>query len=402
MNIHEYQGKQLFKMQGLPVQNGIHCKTIQEAVNAYESLGSEIVAVKSQIHAGGRGKGTLYNPETDELVMEGGVKIAFNKEEVEKYATSILGNKLVTKQTGTNGKIVNNLYIEAGCSIAHEYYLAILVDREMKMPLIMASTEGGMDIEEVAENDPEAIHKIHVDLSKGLLDSQINTLCNSLKLNEMAAKSFAEMIKGLFTLFVEKDCSMIEINPLVRTNNEEIILLDAKVGFDENALFRHQDILDLRDLSEEEATEVKAKDTGLSYVKLEGNIGCLVNGAGLAMATMDVIKLYGGEPANFLDVGGGANEDQVKTAFSIILDDPAVKGILVNIFGGIMRCDIIARGVIGATQALDLDVPLVVRLVGTNFEEGRKILSESDLNIHTAETLAEGAQKIVSLIGGGK
>ena len=334
--------------------------------------------------------------------QQGGVKIAFNKEEVEKYATSILGNKLVTKQTGTNGKIVNNLYIEAGCSIAHEYYLAILVDREMKMPLIMASTEGGMDIEEVAENDPEAIHKIHVDLSKGLLDSQINTLCSSLKLNEMAAKSFAEMIKGLFTLFVEKDCSMIEINPLVRTNNEEIILLDAKVGFDENALFRHQDILDLRDLSEEEATEVKAKDTGLSYVKLEGNIGCLVNGAGLAMATMDVIKLYGGEPANFLDVGGGANEDQVKTAFSIILDDPAVKGILVNIFGGIMRCDIIARGVIGATQALDLDVPLVVRLVGTNFEEGRKILSESDLNIHTAETLAEGAQKIVSLIGGGK
>ncbi|MAT49011.1 MAG: ADP-forming succinate--CoA ligase subunit beta [Euryarchaeota archaeon] len=402
MNIHEYQGKQLFKMQGLPVQNGIHCKTIQEAVNAYESLGSEIVAVKSQIHAGGRGKGTLYNPETNELVMEGGVKIAFNKEEVEKYATSILGNKLVTKQTGTNGKIVNNVYIEAGCSIAHEYYLAILIDREMKMPLIMASIEGGMDIEEVAENDPEAIHKIHVDLSKGLLDSQINTLCNSLKLNEIAAKSFAEMIKGLFTLFVEKDCSMVEINPLVRTTNDDMVLLDAKVGFDENALFRHRDILDLRDLSEEEATEVKAKDTGLSYVKLEGNIGCLVNGAGLAMATMDVIKLYGGEPANFLDVGGGANEEQVKTAFSIILDDPAVKGILVNIFGGIMRCDIIARGVIGATQALDLDVPLVVRLVGTNFEEGRKILSESDLNIHTAETLAEGAQKIVSLIGGEK
>ncbi|MED5485597.1 MAG: ADP-forming succinate--CoA ligase subunit beta, partial [Candidatus Thermoplasmatota archaeon] len=318
MNIHEYQGKQLFKMQGLPVQNGIHCKTIQEAMNAYESLGSEIVAVKSQIHAGGRGKGSLYNPETNELVMEGGVKIAFNKDEVEKYATSILGNKLVTKQTGANGKIVNNLYIEAGCSIAHEYYLAILVDREMKMPLIMASKEGGMDIEEVAENTPEAIHKIHVDLSKGLLDSQINTLCNSLELNDVAAKSFAKMIKGLFTLFVEKDCSMVEINPLVRTTNDEMILLDAKVGFDENALFRHQDILDLRDLSEEEATEVKAKDTGLSYVKLEGDIGCLVNGAGLAMATMDVIKLYGGEPANFLDVGGGANEEQVKTAFSII------------------------------------------------------------------------------------
>ncbi len=402
MNIHEYQGKQLFKMQGLPVQQGVHCKTIQDALDAYDSLGSEIVAVKSQIHAGGRGKGILYKPNTEDLVMEGGVKIAFNRDEVEKYATSILGNKLVTKQTGPNGKIVKNIYIEAGCSIAHEYYLAILVDREMKMPLIMASTEGGMDIEEVAENTPEAIHKVHVDLSKGLLDSQINDLCKSLELNETSAESFSKMIQGLFSLFVEKDCSMIEINPLVRTNNNEMILLDAKVGFDENALFRHQDILDLRDLSEEEPTEVKAKNTGLSYVKLEGNIGCLVNGAGLAMATMDVIKLYGGEPANFLDVGGGANEEQVKTAFSIILDDPAVKGILVNIFGGIMRCDIIARGVIGATQALDLDVPLVVRLVGTNFEEGRKLLSESDLNIHTAETLAEGAQKIVSLIGGEK
>ena len=334
--------------------------------------------------------------------MEGGVKIAFNQEEVEKYASSILGNKLVTKQTGPNGKIVKNLYIESGCSISHEYYLAILVDRELKMPLIMASTEGGMDIEEVAENTPEAIHKVHVDLSKVLEESQINHLCENLKLNNEASKSFSKMINGLFNLFIEKDCSMVEINPLVRTENNEMVLLDAKISFDENALFRHPDIMDMRDLSEEEPTEVKAKDTGLSYVKLDGNIGCLVNGAGLAMATMDVIKLYGGEPANFLDVGGGANEEQVKTAFSIILDDPAVKGILVNIFGGIMRCDIIARGVIGATQALDLEVPLVVRLVGTKFEEGRKFLSESDLNIHTAETLAEGAQKIVSLIGGEK
>lgn len=402
MNIHEYQGKQLFKLYGLPVQNGIHCKSIEEAKNAYDSLDSEIVAVKSQIHAGGRGKGTLYNPDNNDLIMEGGVKIAFNQEEVEKYASSILGNKLVTKQTGPNGKIVKNLYIESGCSISHEYYLAILVDRELKMPLIMASTEGGMDIEEVAENTPEAIHKVHVDLSKGLEESQINHLCENLKLNDEASKSFSKMINGLFNLFIEKDCSMVEINPLVRTENNEMVLLDAKISFDENALFRHPDIMDMRDLSEEEPTEVKAKDTGLSYVKLDGNIGCLVNGAGLAMATMDVIKLYGGEPANFLDVGGGANEEQVKTAFSIILDDPAVKGILVNIFGGIMRCDIIARGVIGATQALDLEVPLVVRLVGTNFEEGRKILSESDLNIHTAETLAEGAQKIVSLIGGVK
>jgi|TARA_B100001540_G_scaffold317085_1_gene348927 succinyl-CoA synthetase beta subunit len=402
MNIHEYQGKQLFKLHGLPVQDGIHCKSVEEAKKAYESLNSSVVAVKSQIHAGGRGKGTLYAPDDNDLVMEGGVKIAFNQEEVEKYASSILGNKLVTKQTGPNGKIVKNLYVEAGCSISHEYYLAILVDRELKMPLIMASTEGGMDIEEVAENTPEAIHKVHVDLSKGLMKSQIEYLSENLKLNDDASDSFSKMMQGLFSLFIEKDCSMIEINPLVMTENNDMVLLDAKISFDENALFRHPDIFEMRDLSEEEPTEVKAKDTGLSYVKLDGNIGCLVNGAGLAMATMDVIKLYGGEPANFLDVGGGANEEQVKTAFSIILDDPAVKGILVNIFGGIMRCDIIARGVIGATQALDLDVPLVVRLVGTNFEEGRKILSESDLNIHTAETLAEGAQKIVSLIGGGK
>ncbi len=400
MNIHEYQGKQLFKKQGLPVQEGVHCKTVEEAKQAYEFLNSKVVAVKSQIHAGGRGKGVLYRPNSNELVMEGGVKIAFDLNEVEEYAKSILGNRLVTKQTGDDGKIVNNLYIESGCSIEHEYYLAILVDREMKMPLIMASTEGGMDIEEVAESSPEAIHKVHVNLSEGLIDEQIKFLSDSLKLNDIASNSFSKMIQGLFSLFIEKDCSMIEINPLVRTENNEMILLDAKIGFDENALFRHPDILELRDLSEEEPTEVQAKDTGLSYVKLDGNIGCLVNGAGLAMATMDVIKLYGGEPANFLDVGGGANEEQVKTAFGIILEDPAVKGILVNIFGGIMRCDIIARGVIGATQALDLDVPLVVRLVGTNFEEGRKILSESNLNIHTAETLAEGAQKIVSLIGG--
>ena len=400
MNIHEYQGKQLFKLHGLPVQNGIHCKSIEEAKNAYESLDSEIVAVKSQIHAGGRGKGSLYNPENNDLVMEGGVKIAFNQEEVEKYASSILGNKLVTKQTGPNGKIVKNLYIESGCSISHEYYLAILVDRELKMPLIMASTEGGMDIEEVAENTPEAIFKIYVDPVAGLQQADAEGLAKSLDLTGKAVDSFVENVTGLFELFVSKDCSMVEINPMVRTEEDQIVLLDAKVGFDENALFRHPDIMELRDLSEEEPTEVRAKAADLSYVKLDGNIGCLVNGAGLAMATMDVIKLYGGEPANFLDVGGGANEEQVTTAFGIIMEDPNVKGILVNIFGGIMRCDIIARGVIAATQALELEDPLVVRLVGTNFEEGRRILSESGLNIHTAETLAEGAKKIVELVGG--
>ena len=374
--------------------------SVEQALAAYDSLGSKVVAVKSQIHAGGRGKGTLYHPESGDMVMEGGVKIAFSREDVEKYAENILGNILVTKQTGSEGKMVNNLYVERGCNIAHEYYLAILVDREEKMPLIMASKEGGVDIEEVAENTPEAIFKIYVDPVAGLQRADAEGLANSLDLTGKAVDSFVKNVTGLFELFVSKDCSMVEINPMVRTEADEIVLLDAKVGFDENALFRHPDIMELRDLSEEEPTEVRAKAADLSYVKLDGNIGCLVNGAGLAMATMDVIKLYGGEPANFLDVGGGANEEQVTTAFGIIMEDPNVKGILVNIFGGIMRCDIIARGVIAATQALELEDPLVVRLVGTNFEEGRRILSESGLNIHTAETLAEGAKKIVELVGG--
>jgi succinyl-CoA synthetase beta subunit len=400
MNIHEYQGKQLFRDAGLAVQDGAHCTTVEQALAAYDALGGNVVAVKSQIHAGGRGKGNLYSPDTGDLVMEGGVKIAFSREEVETYAQNILGNVLVTKQTGTDGKLVSNLYVEGGCKIAHEYYLAILIDREEKMPLIMASKEGGMDIEEVAEETPEAIFRIHVDPTAGLQRADAEGLANSLGMSGAAVDSFVENVSGLFDLFVSKDCSMVEINPLVRTEDDKIVLLDAKVGFDESALFRHPDILELRDLSEEEPTEVRANAAGLSYVKLDGNIGCLVNGAGLAMATMDVIKLYGGEPANFLDVGGGANDEQVTTAFGIIMEDPNVKGILVNIFGGIMRCDIIARGVIAATQALKLEDPLVVRLVGTNFEEGRRILSESGLNIHTAETLAEGAQKIVELVGG--
>ena len=403
MNIHEYQGKQLFKEAGVKVLEGIHCTTVEQANEAYKTLNSKVVAVKSQIHAGGRGKGTMYHPESGEMVMEGGVKIAFSADEVNTYATNILGNNLVTIQTGAEGKIVNNLYVEAGCAIAHEYYLAILVDREEKSILIMASTEGGMDIEEVAENTPELLHKVWIDPSAGLLGFQARNLATKLGLGKMAGRSFQKMLFSLYQMFTARDCAMVEINPLVRSEDDEIIALDAKVSFDENAYFRQKQVFeDMRDLSEEEPTEVLAKETGLSYVKLDGNIGCLVNGAGLAMATMDVTKLYGGEPANFLDVGGGADEEQVKTAFSIILKDPNVKGILVNIFGGIMRCDIIAKGVIAATKALELDVPLVVRLSGTNFEEGRAILSASDLNIHSAETLAEGAQKIVELIGGGQ
>ncbi len=400
MNIHEYQGKQLFRDAGVPVLDGVHCTTVEEALAAYDNLGSKVVAVKSQIHAGGRGKGNLYCPETGELQMEGGVKIAFSREEVETYATNILGHILITKQTGEEGKLVHNLYVESGCDIAHEYYLAMLVDREAKSILIMASTEGGMDIEEVAESNPEAIHKIWIDPNSGLLPFQSRNLGTALGLEGGALKSFTKMLSKLHSVFIANDCAMVEINPLVKTGDDGIIALDAKVGFDSNAEFRHKDWDDMRDMGEEDEAEIRASEAGLSYVKLDGNIGCLVNGAGLAMATMDVIKLKGGDPANFLDVGGGANEEQVTTAFSIILEDPNVKGILVNIFGGIMRCDIIARGVIAAVENLGLEVPLVVRLAGTNVDEGKAILAESTLNIHPADDLASGAQRIVELIGG--
>jgi len=402
MNIHEYQGKQLFRDAGVPVLDGVHCTTVEEALAAYDNLGSKVVAVKSQIHAGGRGKGNLYCPETGELQMEGGVKIAFSREEVETYATNILGHILITKQTGEEGKLVHNLYVESGCDIAHEYYLAMLVDREAKSILIMASTEGGMDIEEVAESNPEAIHKIWIDPNSGLLPFQSRNLGTALGLEGGALKSFTKMLSKLHSVFIANDCAMVEINPLVKTGDDGIIALDAKVGFDSNAEFRHKDWDDMRDMGEEDEAEIRASEAGLSYVKLDGNIGCLVNGAGLAMATMDVIKLKGGDPANFLDVGGGANEEQVTTAFSIILEDPNVKGILVNIFGGIMRCDIIARGVIAAVENLGLEVPLVVRLAGTNVDEGKAILAESTLNIHPADDLASGAQRIVELIGGGE
>ncbi len=401
MNIHEYQGKQLFAEHGIHVQRGIHVTTPEDAGAAWDELGVDLVAVKSQIHAGGRGKGELVDPTSRDTVLQGGVHLARSRNEVVDFAGAMLGNMLVTKQSGACGKLVQNLYIESGCDIAHEYYLALLVDREAKSVLIMASTEGGMEIEDVAASTPEKIHKIWVDPTTGLLGFQARNLAADLGLGKVAGRSFAKMLFSLYNLFVNKDCSMVEINPLVRTNDDEMVALDAKISFDDNADFRHQDIFSgLRDISEEEPAEVRAKEADLSYVKLDGEIGCLVNGAGLAMATMDVIKLYGGEPANFLDVGGGADEEQVKTAFSIILEDQNVKGVLVNIFGGIMRCDIIARGIIEATESLELEVPLVVRLSGTNFEQGRKILKASTLNIHSVDNLAQGAQKIVALIGG--
>ena len=401
MNIHEYQGKALFRESGIAVQDGVHCTSVEQALTAYDSLGSQVVAVKSQIHAGGRGKGKLYDHDTGNLVMEGGVKIASSREQVEEYASNILGNRLVTKQTGVVGKTVGNLYVEAGCSIAHEYYLALLVDREADSVLIMVSTEGGMDIEEVAEKTPEAIHKAWVDPLNGLGDEQKAALADSLGLTGSAHGSFVEMIGRLAEMFVGLDCSMVEINPLVRTEGGTMVALDSKVSFDDNASFRHPWRAELRDRSEEEETEVRAKRSGLSYVKLDGNIGCLVNGAGLAMASMDVIKLYGGEPANFLDIGGGANKESITAAFGIILEDPNVEGILVNIFGGIIRCDMVARSIIDASAEVDLNVPLVVRFSGTNHEQGKEVLESSDLSVITTSTLAEGAEAIVGAIGGG-
>ena len=402
VNIHEYQGKALFREEGVAVQDGVHCTTVRQALDAYDSLGSKIVAVKSQIHAGGRGKGTLYDPNSGELVMEGGVKIAFDKGQVRDYASNILGNLLVTKQTGQDGKLVNNLYIEAGCEIAHEYYLAILIDREEDAILVMASTEGGVDIEEVAENTPEAIHKAWADSSGKLPPGAGSSMAESLGLSGTSHDSFTEMLERLVSMFVSRDCSMIEINPLVRAADDSMIALDSKISFDDSASFRHPWRTEMRDLSEEEEVEVRANQSGLSYVKLDGDIGCLVNGAGLAMASMDVIKLYGGEPANFLDIGGGANKESITIAFGIILEDPNVEGILVNIFGGIIRCDMVARSIIDASREVGLSVPLVVRFSGTNHVEGRTVLEESSLEVTTVSTLAEGAEAIVAALEGAK
>lgn len=401
MNIHEYQAKEMFREFGVNVLEGVHCKSVDEAVEAYDSLESEIVAVKSQIHAGGRGKGILYDTDSGEEVMKGGVKIAFSREDVQEFSKNICGNRLVTKQTGPSGKIVTNMYVESGCDIDHEFYLAILVDRDRKSVLVMASTEGGVDIEEVAAKTPEAIHKIWADPSTGLAMDECESLSRSLGITGDSAKELTNMLQSLYRMFLEMDCSMIEINPLVRTRDGTMIALDAKVSLDENANFRHPWREEVRDLSEEEDVEIRANDLGLSYVKLDGNIGCLVNGAGLAMASMDVIKLYGGEPANFLDIGGGATLESITAAFQIILEDENVEGILVNIFGGIIRCDMVARSVIEASKEIGLEVPLVVRFSGTNHEEGKAILDGSDISIHTVSSLSEGARKIVECIGGG-
>ncbi|MFM9277330.1 ADP-forming succinate--CoA ligase subunit beta [Paenibacillus jiagnxiensis] len=385
MNIHEYQGKEVLKQYGVVVPNGKVAYTVEEAVEAAKSLGSAVTVVKAQIHAGGRGKA-------------GGVKVAKSLDEVQTYASEILGKVLVTHQTGPEGKEVKRLLIEEGCDIRKEYYVGVVVDRATGRVVMMASEEGGTEIEEVAAATPEKIFKEVIDPAIGLQTFQARKLAYSINIpNELVNKA-AQFMMGLYAAFVDKDCSIAEINPLVVTGDGNVMALDAKLNFDSNALFRHKDIQALRDLDEEDEKEIEASKFDLSYIALDGNIGCMVNGAGLAMATMDIIKYYGGDPANFLDVGGGATTEKVTEAFKIILSDPKVEGIFVNIFGGIMQCDIIANGVVEAAKQVGLNQPLVVRLEGTNVELGKQILSESGLNIVSADSMADGAQKIVSLV----
>ncbi|MCH1497066.1 MAG: ADP-forming succinate--CoA ligase subunit beta [Rubripirellula sp.] len=393
MKIHEFQAKELFRQAGVPVLEGIVAKTPDEAVAAYEKLGGKVAVVKSQIHAGGRGKGTVAdNPD------QRGVVVCQSVDEVRQAAEGLIGKTLVTIQTGPEGKTVNQVFVEAGCDIARELYLGIVLDRAVAKPVLMVSTEGGVEIEAVAEETPELIFKEHFDPAVGLEAYQVRKLCKKLGITGLAAKAAFKFMPAVCRFYVDYDCSLAEINPLVITGKDEMIALDAKVTFDSNALYRHKDLLELRDLSEEEPSEVRASESGLSYVKLEGNIGCLVNGAGLAMSTMDIIKYHGGQPANFLDVGGGANTEQVTEAFRILLSDPNCKGVLVNIFGGIARCTTIASALIEASKVVGFNVPLVVRLEGTEVEEGRKMLAESDVDIISATDITDAAKKIVAAV----
>ena len=398
MNIHEHQAKQLLAGYGVAVPKGIVVFNPAEAEAAFKELGAPVCAVKSQIHAGGRGKGKCLNPLDRKVVLEGGVKIAKSAAEARDYAFKMLGNVLVTKQTGEAGRLVRRVYIEAGSAIARELYLSIVIDRAVGLPVIMASTEGGMDIEEVAEKHPEKIMRMPFDPREGLWPNQARRIAFFLGLSGDGFKSGVQFLQAMAKAFCDLDCSMVEINPLVVTKENKVVALDAKINFDDNALYRHKNVEELRDLHEEDPNEVEAKKYDLNYVQLDGEIGCLVNGAGLAMATMDVIKLYGSSPANFLDVGGGATREKVTAAFKIILSDPKVKAILVNIFGGIMKCDVIAEGVIEAVKEVNLRVPLVVRLEGTNVDLGKKRLADSGLPIHSASTLSEAAEKAVKAV----
>ena len=385
MKIHEYQAKELLRKYGVVTPRGFHCVSVDGAVKAAEELGGKIWVVKAQIHAGGRGKG-------------GGVKLARSLDEVRQHANDILGMQLVTHQTGPEGQKVRNLLIEEGADIQKEYYVAALTDRATQKVAMMASSEGGMDIEEVAHSTPEKILKEFVDPLVGLTDAQAENLARGIGVPEASVAKAVDALKRLYTCYMETDASLAEINPLILEGNGNIKALDAKFNFDSNALYRHPEIVDFRDFDEEDADEIEASKFDLAYISLDGNIGCLVNGAGLAMATMDTIKLFGAEPANFLDVGGGATTEKVTEAFKIMLKNPKVKGILVNIFGGIMRCDTIAAGVVAAAKEVNLSVPLVVRMKGTNEELGKKLLAESGLPIIAADTMAEAATKIVAAV----
>lgn len=385
MNIHEYQGKQIFRSMGVPVPEGRVAFTAEEAVDKAKELDTDVYVVKAQIHAGGRGKA-------------GGVKIAKSLSEVEAYANELLGKTLVTHQTGPQGKEVKRLYIEEGCDIQKEYYVGFVIDRATDRVTLMASEEGGTEIEEVAAKTPEKIFKETIDSVVGLAPYQAGRIAFNINIPKESINKAAKFLIALYNVFIEKDASIVEINPLVTTGDGDVLALDAKINFDDNALFRHKDILELRDLEEEDPKEIEASKYDLSYIALDGDIGCMVNGAGLAMATMDTINHFGGNPANFLDVGGGATKEKVTEAFKIILGDDHVKGIFVNIFGGIMRCDVIAEGIVAAVKEVDLTLPLVVRLEGTNVEIGKQILKDSGLAIEPAATMAEGAQKIVKLV----
>jgi succinyl-CoA synthetase beta subunit len=387
LKIHEYQGKEIFRQYEMPVPRGIPVFSVDEAVKAAQSLPGPVWVVKAQIHAGGRGKG-------------GGVKLAKSLDEVRDLAGKILGMQLVTHQTGAAGQKVRRLLIEDGADIRKELYVGMVVDRATQRVVLMASSEGGMDIEEVAAKTPEKIHKVFIDPDKGLTDADADTVARKIGIPDASIPQARAMLQGLYKAFDETDASLAEINPLILTGDGNVIALDAKLNFDSNALYRHPNVVAMRDLDEEDPAEIEASKFDLSYISLDGDIGCLVNGAGLAMATMDVIKLYGGEPANFLDVGGGATADKVTEAFKIMLRNPHLKAILVNIFGGIMRCDVIAEGVIAASKAVGLKVPLVVRMKGTNEELGKKMIAESGLPIITANNMAEAAEKVVAAAKG--
>jgi succinyl-CoA synthetase beta subunit len=389
MNIHEYQGKEILRKYGVSTPRGVPCFSVAEADAAARTLGGKVWVVKAQIHAGGRGKG-------------GGVKVAKSLQEVHDYAGQILGMTLVTHQTGPEGRLVKRLLVEEGADIRKELYVGMVVDRATQRVTLMASSEGGMEIEEVAAHSPEKIHKVAIDPDLGLTDAQADDIAHKIGVPDASIAQARKFMHGLYQAFWECDASLAEINPLILTGNGDVLALDAKINFDSNALFRHPDIVAMRDFDEEDPAEVEASKFELSYISLNGNIGCLVNGAGLAMATMDTIKLFGAEPANFLDVGGGATKQKVTEAFKLMLKNPAVKGILVNIFGGIMRCDTIAEGVIAAAKEVKLSVPLVVRMKGTNEELGRKALKDSGLPIISADNMADAAQKIVAAVAGHK